>query len=76
MSDIDREQLRRDCPMRSRRISGISAWTGFPTWRIRSARWGRRTASTGIDARGAAGRADNAITGHLIHVLEKLEKET
>jgi hypothetical protein len=46
---------------------------GSPWWPTRSAHSGRRTASHGELMHGAL-RNQNAITWHLIQVLEKLEK--
>jgi hypothetical protein len=77
MTDLHRELLRRDCAdalgavIRDQRLDGITRLADslralglpyrFPGEQIEAAAWARE---------------DNTVTWHLIHALEKLEKET
>jgi hypothetical protein len=75
MTDLDREQLRRDCAdalevlVRDQRLDGLAALADSlralgPPYRFH----GELMHGALRDGQ------DNAITWHLIHVLEKLEK--
>ena len=75
MTDLDREQLKRDCAdalealHREQRVDGLYLLADAI-----------RTLGPAYRAHGELvqvvlrDRADNTITGHLIHVLEKLER--
>jgi hypothetical protein len=63
--------------MRSRRTSAISGWTAWPSWRERLRVLGPPYRFHGKLMHGALRDGqENAVTWHLIQVLEKLEQET
>ena len=75
MSDLDREQLKRDCAdarealVKEQRVDGLTRLAGS----IRAL--GPTYQSHGEQVQAAAwAREENVVTWHLIHVLEKLEQ--
>ena len=75
MTDVDREQLKRDCADALEALTKGSARGPDPgVGRLTAGPWGRVPIPWGADARRARDGNQNTITWHLIHVLEKLEQ--
>ncbi len=77
MTDLDHEQLKRNCAdalealTKEQRLDGVARLADS----IRTLSQTYRAHGEQIQA-AAWAREDNTVTWHLIHVLEKLEKET